>query len=107
MVNLRRLEKGSVANERVQLAFYKVLEKNGKKMMKPLPELKTDVPIAIIKAVLDNTITESFYDRLARDLLARGIETGTTVQLRAVFSKSNAMVDPAFKGTHVLCEVKV
>lgn len=106
MVNLRRMEKQAAANERIELLFYKVIEKGGKRMMKPL-DIKTNIPIAIVKAVLDNTITDNFYDRLAKDLRARGVEPGTMVQLRANFSKSNSTIDPAFKGTHVLCEVTV
>src|SRR3989338_172112 len=106
MVNLRRMERQAVANERVELLFYKVLEKNGKRMLKPL-DIKTSVPIAIIKAVLDNTIIETFYERLAKDLQTRGVEPGTTVQLRAKFSKSNTAVDSALKGVHILCEVKL
>lgn len=106
MVSIRRMEKNEAATERVDLIFYKIIEKDGKRMLKPL-DLKTSVPIAVIKAVWDNTIVESFYDRLARDLEARGVEKGTTVQLRVKFSKSNSTIDPAFKGTHVLCEVKV
>lgn len=106
MVNLKRLERQAALNERVELLFYKVIEKEGKRMLKPL-DLKTSVPIAVIKAVLDNTVLDSFYERLAKDLQARGVEPGTLVQLRAKFSKSNSTFNPAFKGTHVLCEVTV
>lgn len=106
MVNLRRLDKWAASNERVELLFYKVIEKKGKRMLKPL-DIKTSVKIAIVKAVLDNTIIDSFYDRLAKDLQERGVEAGTLVQLRAKFNKSNSAIDPAFKGTHMLCEIKV
>lgn len=106
MVNLRRMQRHAALNERVDLVFYTVTEKDGKKILKPLA-IKTTVPISVVKAVLDRTIVDSFYQRLSSDLLERGVKTGTTIQVRANFSKSNADVDPAFKGTHVLCEVKV
>lgn len=106
MVNLRRMQRHAALNERVELTFYKVTEKDGKKLLKPL-SIKTSVPISVVKAVLDRTIVDSFYQRLSNDLLERGVEAGTTIQIRANFSKSNATVDPAFKGIHVLCEVKV
>lgn len=107
MVSLRRAEREAAANERVELLFYTIIEKNGKKMMKPIKLKKTEVPITVVKAILAGTIVEAFYERLARDLLAQGIDEGTTVQMRAKFSASNTAYDPAFKGTHVLCEVKV
>ncbi|MFH1521251.1 MAG: hypothetical protein ABID61_06400 [Candidatus Micrarchaeota archaeon] len=106
MVNLRRMQRQAALNERVELIFYKVTEKDGKKLLKPL-KINTTVPISVVKAILDRTIVDSFYHRLANDLLERGVKSGTTVQIRANFSKSNAAVDPAFTGTHVLCEVKV
>ena len=106
MVNLRRLEKQAAQNETVELKFYKVNEKHGKKLLKPLT-IKTSVPMSVVKAILDKTIVDTFYQRLASDLLDRGVENGTMVQIRAVFSKSNAEFNAAFKGTLVLCEVKV
>ncbi|MDO8553419.1 MAG: hypothetical protein Q7S22_01315 [Candidatus Micrarchaeota archaeon] len=107
MVSLRRAEREAAANERVELLFYKVTVKDGDKIMKPLKIKKIEVPIAVVKAILASTIVEAFYERLSRDLLAEGVEAGTTVQMRAKFSASNTAYDPAFKGTHVLCEVKV
>ncbi|MBI2079379.1 hypothetical protein HYT84_01330 [Candidatus Micrarchaeota archaeon] len=106
MINFRKLEKRDAVNERVELIFYKVIEKDGKRMLKPL-DIKTSVPIGVVKAVWDNTIVETFYERLANDLRERGIEEGTLVQLRVKFSASNTEFDPGLKGIHVLCEVKV
>ncbi len=106
MVNLRRLERQAAASERVELLFYKIIEKGRKRMLKPL-NIKTQIPLIIVKAILDDTITDKFYEKLSKDLIERGIEKGTMVQLRANFSKSNAAIDSAYKGTHVLCEVKV
>ena len=106
MVSLRRLEKEAAGNERVELRFYTVTEKHGKKILKPLA-MKTSVPIAVVRAVMDKTIISTFYQRLGSDLLERGVKSETTVQIRAVFSKSNFGVNPMFKGTIVLCEVKV
>jgi len=106
MINLRRMEKQAAANARVELLFYEVVEKNGKKLMKPL-KLNTSVPVSVVKAVLDRTIVDSFYQRLASDLLARGVKAGKIVQVRADFSKSEGIFEDNFKGTKVLCEVKV
>ena len=106
MVNLRRMERQAIRNERVDLLFYKVVKKGEKGMLKPI-DLKSNVPFVVIKALLDNTTTDGFYEKLAADLLQRGVQTGTTVQLRAKFSKSNATIDPAYKGTRILCEVNI
>lgn len=106
MVNLKRLEREAAGNERVELRFYTVVEKHGGKILKPLA-IKTSVPIAVVRAVMDKTIIGTFYQRLGSDLLERGVKPETTVQIRAVFSKSNFDVNPRFKGTVVLCEVKV
>ena len=106
MVNLKRLEREAAGNERVELRFYTVTEKHGKKILKPLA-IKTSVPIAVVRAVMDKTIVGTFYQRLGSDLLERGVKSETTVQIRAAFSKSNFGVNPMFKGTVVLCEVKV
>jgi hypothetical protein len=93
-------------NERVELLFYEVITKGNRKMMKPI-DLNTTVPISVVKAILDNTIVDTFYERLENDMRARGVKPGTKVQLRAKFSKSNATFNPEFKGTVVLCEVVV
>lgn len=106
MVNLRRLERNAIANERAELLFYKVVEKDGKRMLKPLA-MKTQVPLAIVKAVLENTIVDRFYETLSNDLKQRDIEDGTIVQLRVRFSRSNTLANPAYKGTRILCEVNV
>lgn len=106
MVNLRRIEKQAAANERVEIVFYKVIEREKKRMLKPL-NIKTEIPLAMVKAILDNTIIDAFYERLSKDLIARGVEKGTLVEIRANFSKSNAGIDPAYKGLHTLCEVKI
>jgi hypothetical protein len=100
------LDKGEAINERVELLFYEVLEKKGKRLLKPL-KLNTSVPVSVIKAVSSGTIADSFYQRLAKDLLDRGVAAGTLVQLRAKFSKSSAAIESAANGTHILCEIKV
>ena len=104
MVSLRRLEKEAAEMKEWNLGFI-LLPKNTGKILKPLA-MKTSVPIAVVRAVMDKTIISTFYQRLGSDLLERG-KIETTVQIRAVFSKSNFGVNPMFKGTIVLCEVKV
>jgi hypothetical protein len=52
-------------------------------------------------------VITSFYDTLSRNLRERGVAPGTKVQLRAKFSEGHAMLDPALKGTRILCEVTV
>ena len=108
MSNLRRrMEISDARNERVPLLFYEVIEKKGKRMMKPL-KIKTEISFAMVKAISENTIIEKFYEQLSKDLKNRGIAQGTLVQLRADFSKCNTAIDQAHKkGTHVLCEVWV
>ena len=106
MVSRRRIERGEATSEKVELLFYKVIKKSGKKMMKPL-QFKTKVPLAMVRAVLDNTIVMTFYNRLADDLRSRGVKEGTTVQLRARFSALHAEIHPDFHGTKILCEVTV
>jgi hypothetical protein len=105
MVSRRKLDR-SLASERVPLLFYKVIEKSGKQMLKPL-KLETSVPLKLVRAISDNTIIPSFYETLAKDLAKRGVEEGTKVQVRAKFSESHEMLDPALKGTRILCEVEV
>lgn len=106
MVSMRRLEREAAINERVELLFYEVITKGNSKMMKPI-KLNTTVPISVVKAILDNTIVNTFYERLENDMRMRGVKPGTKVQLRAKFSKSNTTFNPEFKGTVVLCEVTV
>lgn len=105
MVGRMNLEK-SLANEAVDLLFYKVIEKDGKRMLKPL-KLETKIPLKMVRAIADDTIAPEFYSQLSRDLQKRGVEEGTKVQLRAKFNEAHEMLDPALKGTRVLCEVDV
>jgi hypothetical protein len=105
MVSRKNLDK-SLASERVDLLFYKVIEKSGKRMLKPL-KLESKVPLKLVRAIADNTIIPSFYETLSKDLATRGVEEGTKVQVRAKFSESHEMLDPALKGTKILCEVDV
>ena len=105
MVSQRNLNR-NLALEKVDLIFYLVIEKNGKKMLKPL-KLDSKVPLKLVRAIADNTIIPSFYERLAKDLRERGVASGSIVQLRARFASEHEMLDPALKGVRVLCEIKV
>ena len=75
-------------------------------MLKPL-KINTKAPLKLIRAIADNTIVLSFYDTLAKDLRDKGVAEGSKVQLRAKFSPNHELVDPALKGTKILCEVDV
>ena len=68
---------------------------------------ETKVPLKLVRAIADDTIIPSFYETLSRDLRARGVEPGSKVQVRAKFSSSHEMLDPALKGVKILCEVDV
>lgn len=105
MRSRRNLDR-NLASEKVDILFYQVIEKNGKRMLKPL-KIDTKVSLKLIRAVLDNTIISSFYDTLVNNLLDRGVKPGSRVQLRAKFNEAHEMLDPALKGTKVLCEVDV
>ncbi len=105
MVSKRSLER-SAAMEDVELLFYQVVEKDGKRMLKPL-RLDSKVPLKLVRAIADNSIVPEFYSTLARDLMKRGVEPGTTVQMRAKFSKNHELIDPVLKGIKVLCEVEI
>jgi hypothetical protein len=105
MISRRNLDR-SLASERVDLIFYKIIEKSGKRMLKPL-KLDTKVPLKLVRAIADDTIIPSFYETLSRDLRARGVKPGSKVQVRAKFSSSHEMLDPALKGVKILCEVDV
>jgi hypothetical protein len=105
MISRRNLDR-SLASERVDLMFYLVIEKSGKRMLKPL-KLDTKVPLKLVRAIADDTIIPSFYETLSRDLRDRGVEPGSKVQVRAKFNQSHEMLDPALKGVKVLCEVNV
>jgi hypothetical protein len=105
MVRRKNIDKG-LANEPVDLLFYKIIEKGEKRMLKPL-KLESKVPLRMVRAISDDTIVPEFYAQLSRDLISRGVEEGTKVQLRAKFSDAHEMLDPELKGTRVLCEVEV
>jgi hypothetical protein len=105
MVSKRSLER-SAANESVDLLFYLVIEKNGKKMLKPL-KFDSQVPLKLVRAISDNTVLPSFYTKLAKDLIERDVAPGSKVQLRAKFHPSHEMIDPVLKGVRILCEIDV
>lgn len=105
MVSRRNLDK-SMATEKVDILFYNIIENKGKRMLKPLT-INTRVSLMVIRAILDDTVIPSFYSTLAKNLIERGVKSGSKVQLRAKFSPSHAMVDPALKGTKILCEVNI
>ena len=105
MRSRRNLDR-NLASEKVDILFYLVIEKKGKRMLKPL-KIDTKVSLKVIRAILDNTIIPNFYDTLSRNLLERGVESGSRVQLRAKFGEAHEMLDPALKGTKILCEVDV
>ncbi len=105
MVSRRNLDR-NLASELVELLFYKIIEKGESRMLKPL-KLDSKVPLKLVRAIADNTIVPSFYETLAADLRKRGVEPGSKVQVRAKFNESHEMLDPALKGTKILCEVDV
>ena len=103
---LRRNMDRSLASENVDLLFYLIIERDGKRMLKPL-KLDSKVPLKLVRAIADDTIVQSFFETLAKDLRKRGVEPGSKVQVRAKFSESHEMLDPALTGIKVLCEVDV
>ena len=105
MVSTRSLNK-NLALEKVDVLFYEVIEKNKKRMLKPI-KLDTKISIMMVRAILDNTIIPDFYSTLSKNLKDRKVKSGTKVQLRAKFNENHAMVDPALSGTKILCEVIV
>jgi hypothetical protein len=105
MISRRNLNR-SLASEKVGLVFYLVIERKGKRMLKPL-KLDTKVSLKLVRAIADDTVIPEFYATLSRDLRERGVEPGSKVQVRAKFSPEHEMLDPALKGTRVLCEVDV
>lgn len=105
MVSRRSLAR-ELAQEPVDVMFYLVVEREGKRMLKPL-KLDTRIPLKMVRAIADGTIIERFYETLSKDLRARGVEPGSKVQMRAKFGSAHAMLDPALKGTRVLCEIDV
>lgn len=105
MVSRRNLDR-SLASEKVDLQFYLVIERGGKRMLKPL-KMDVKVPLKLVRAIADDTVIPTFYETLAKDLRERGVAAGSKVQVRAKFSSVHEMVDPVLKGTRVLCEVDV
>jgi hypothetical protein len=105
MVSRRNLER-EMASEKVDILFYQIIEREGKRMLKPL-KIETKISLMFVRAILDNTVIPSFYDTLAKNLLERGVAPGSKVQLRAKFSETHAMFNLELKGTRILCEVEV
>ena len=105
MVSTRNINK-SIASEKVGILFYLIIEKGGQRMLKPLG-FETSISLKMVRAILDDTIIDSFYSTLSRNLRERGVPEGSKVQLRAKFSPEHAMLDPQLSGTKVLCEVDV
>lgn len=105
MVSRRNLGR-RLASEKVDLIFYLVIERGGKRMLKPL-KLNTKVSLKLVRAIADDTVVPSFYEILAKDLRERGVAPGSKVQVRAKFSPDHEMIDPVLKGVRVLCEVDV
>ena len=105
MVSRRSLNR-EMASEKVAILFYLIIEKNGKRMLKPL-NFDTKISLGLVKAILDNTVIPSFYDTLSKNLIERGVKPGSKIQIRAKFSDSHNMLNPELKGVRVLCEVNV
>jgi hypothetical protein len=98
----------SLANEKVQLLFYLIIEKGDKRLLKPLKfEHEIAVSLKLVRAIADDTVIPTFYETLQKNLLERGVKPGSKVQMRAKFNEKHAMLDPVFTGTRVLCEVTV
>ena len=95
-----------MASEKVDILFYLILEKDGKRMLKPL-NFDTKISLGLVKAILDDTVIPSFYDTLSKNLIERGVARGSKVQIRAKFSPGHAMLNPDLKGVRVLCEVNI
>lgn len=105
MIKTRDIER-NLAKEPVEILFYEAIEKEGKRMLKPL-SFKGALTLGIIRAVLDNTITSNFYETLSKDLIKKGVLSGSTIQLRAKFNENHTLYDAALKGTKVICEIKI
>jgi len=105
MVSRRNLDR-SLAREKVELLFYVIIERGGKRMLKPL-KIDAKVPLKLVRAIADDTVIPTFYETLAKDLRERGVVPGSKVQVRAKFSPVHELVDPVLKGTRVLCELDV
>jgi hypothetical protein len=105
MVSRRNLDR-NLALEKVDLVFYLVIERDGKKLLKPL-KLDARVPLKLVRAIADDTVIQAFYTQLAKDLRSRGVQEGSRVQVRAKVSQAHEMLDPALKGVRVLCELDV
>ncbi len=72
MISRRNLNR-SLASEKVGLVFYLVIERKGKRMLKPL-KLDTKVSLKLVRAIADDTVIPEFYATLSRDLRERGVE---------------------------------
>ena len=72
MVSRRNLDR-SIAAEEVDLLFYLIIEKKGKRMLKPL-KINTKVPLKLVRAIADNTIVPSFYSTLVKNLQERRLD---------------------------------
>lgn len=105
MVSKRNLGIG-LATEPVDLLFYLIIEKQGKRMLKPL-KIETKIPLKLVRAIADDSIVPRFYSKLVKDLLERGVAPSSKVQLRAKFGPSHELIDPVLKGVRILCEVDV
>lgn len=102
----RRSLNKELASEKVEIQFYLVSLKDGKKLLKPL-KFTTKISLGLVRAISADTVIPTFYDTLSDNLRERGVKDGSTVQLRAKFSPGHEMFDPSLKGTKVICEAKV
>ena len=105
MIGSRSLRK-TLASDKVDLCFYIVSVREGRKLLKPAG-CDTKVSLKLVRAILDDTVIPTFYETLSGNLLDKGIPSGSKVQLRAKFTPSHAMLDPALSGTRVLCEILI
>ncbi|MBI5223707.1 hypothetical protein HY990_04765 [Candidatus Micrarchaeota archaeon] len=105
MIRSRDVER-NLARTPVEILFYLASEKDGKRLLKPL-SFKGSLNLAVIRAILENTIASNFYDTLSKDLLNKGVAPGSTVQLRAKFSTAHSLYDTQLTGTKIVCEIKI
>jgi len=106
MIGSRDLRR-NLAADKVDLTFYLVSHKSGKKLLKPVTGCDTQISLKLVRAILDDTVIPTFYETLSLNLIDRGIPSGSKVQLRAKFKSTHAMLDPQLTGTKVLCEVNI
>ena len=105
MVSNRSLER-SLSKEPAEIQFYLISEKEGKRLLKPI-KAKGSLPLGHIRAILDKTISPSFFRKLSEDLINKGVEAGSKVQLRAKFSQNHTLYDQQLKGTKIICELEI